>query len=72
MYIKFSLYICLIQLKQLLIKKKDMYSLDCTYYKNEFSTIDDLLDSIKLEGMDPNYEITKNGRGIGDQAIELM
>jgi|TARA_R110000824_G_scaffold400246_1_gene607349 hypothetical protein len=49
-----------------------MYSLDCTYYKNEFSTIDDLLDSIKLEGMDPNYEITKNGRGIGDQAIELM
>ena len=49
-----------------------MYSLDCTYYKNEFSTIDDLLDSIKLEGMDPSYEITKNGRGIGDQAIELM
>jgi hypothetical protein len=49
-----------------------MYSLDCTYYKNEFSTIDELLDNIKLEGMDPNYEITKNGRGIGDQAIELM
>tara|TARA_R100000458_G_C8222543_1_gene206448 strand:+ start:54 stop:209 length:156 start_codon:yes stop_codon:yes gene_type:complete len=49
-----------------------MYSLDCTYYKDEFSTIDDLLDNIKSDGMDPNYEITLNGRPTGEMASDLI
>jgi hypothetical protein len=50
----------------------DFYSLDCSYYNKKFITLDELLDDIASSGMDPNYEITKNGKGIGEQAIELM
>jgi len=49
-----------------------MYSLDCDYYKKEFSTIDELLEDIILSGMDPNYLITYNGVPINYQAIELI
>ena len=48
------------------------YSLDCSYYNEEFDSIDELIDDIASSGMDPNYEITKNGKGTGEQAIELM
>ena len=48
------------------------YSLDCSYYNKEFNSIDELIDDIASSGMDPNYEITKNGKGIGELAIELM
>lgn len=49
-----------------------MYSLDCDLYELEFETIDELLENIEMSGMDPNYEITKNGKGIGEQAVFLM
>ena len=48
------------------------YSLNCSYYNKEFDSIDELIDDIASSGMDPNYEITKNGKGIGEQAIELL
>ena len=51
---------------------KKKYSLNCSYYDKEFDSIDELIDDIASSGMDPNYEITKNGKGIGEQAIELM
>jgi hypothetical protein len=35
-----------------------MYSLDCSYYKAEFETIDELIEAATINGMDPNYEIT--------------
>ena len=47
-----------------------MYSLDCNYYSKEFSTIDALIDSIMTSGMDPNYEITFNGKPTGEFAID--
>ena len=50
----------------------DFYSLDCSYYDKKFITLDELLDDIASSGMDPNYEITKNNKGTGEQAIELM
>ena len=53
-------------------KKKYMYSLDCKYYDREFSTIDELIDDVVSSGMDPNYEITRNGSGTGDIIIDLM
>ena len=51
---------------------KKKYSLDCSYYDKEFDSIDELIDDIASSGMDPNYEITKNNKGTGEQAIELM
>ena len=48
------------------------YSLDCSYYHKSFMTIESLLDDVVQSGMDPNYEITKNNKGTGEQAIELM
>ena len=48
------------------------YSLDCSYYDKEFDSLDELIDDIASSGMDPNYEVTCNGKGIGEQAIELM
>lgn len=49
-----------------------MYSLNCDYYLKEFPTLDELLMDIALSGMDPNYEITKNGQGIGEEAIDFI
>ena len=50
----------------------DFYSLDCSYYNEKFITLDELLDDIASSGMDPNYEITRNGINTGELAIELL
>jgi hypothetical protein len=49
-----------------------MYSLNCNYYKKEFNTINELIDDVVLNGMDPNYEITRNGKGTGEYVINLI
>ena len=49
-----------------------MYSLKCSYFDKEFDLITDLLKYIAEYGMDPNYEITRNGQGIGENAFDLM
>jgi hypothetical protein len=49
-----------------------MYSLNCDYYKKEFNYLHDLIDDVLMSGMDPNYEITKNGNGIGEMVIDLI
>lgn len=49
-----------------------MYSLDCSYYDKEFDSINELVNDIMASGMDPNYEITKNGKGIGEEAIAFI
>ncbi len=49
-----------------------MYSLDCNHYQAEFPTIEELIFHIMLSGMDPNYEITRDGKGIGEMAIDLI
>ena len=49
-----------------------MYSLDCDYFRKEFYSIDELVDNIVASGMDPNYEITHNGKGTGEMAIDLI
>ena len=62
----FSLYLSII------LKIRDMYSLNCDYYDREFDTIDELVDDVVSSGMDPNYEITRNGSGTGDIIIDLI
>lgn len=49
-----------------------MYSLDCSYYKAEFPTLGDLIAHIMISGMDPNYEITFNGKKTGEIAVDLL
>lgn len=49
-----------------------MYSLECSYYKKRFSTLTELLDDIIQTGMDPNYEITRNGINTKEVAINLI
>ena len=49
-----------------------MYSLDCKYYEAEIDTLNELIDNVIVSGMDPNYEVTKNGVGIGEQAIDFI
>lgn len=49
-----------------------MYSLKCSYYTKQFNTLDELIDDIMTSGMDPNYEVTRNGKGIGENAIDFI
>jgi hypothetical protein len=49
-----------------------MYSLNCNYYKKEFNTVDELVDDVMMSGMDPNYEITRNGKLTGEMVIDLI
>jgi hypothetical protein len=49
-----------------------MYSLNCSYYTKQFPTLNELVNDIMISGMDPNYEITRNGEGIGEEAIDYI
>ena len=49
-----------------------MYSLNCSYYTKQFPTLNELINDIMISGMDPNYEITRNGEGIGEEAIDYI
>jgi hypothetical protein len=49
-----------------------MYSLKCFYYDKKFKTIEELMTDILNSGMDPNYEITKDGVGIGEEAVNYL
>ena len=49
-----------------------MYSLDCSYFKKSFNSIDELISDIMSGGMDPSYNITKDGISIGEQAIDYL
>jgi len=49
-----------------------MYSLDCSYYTKEFFSIEALIADIIASGMDPNYEILRNGKRTGEMAIDLI
>jgi hypothetical protein len=49
-----------------------MYSLDCSYYSKTFNSVDDLVNDVITSGMDPNYEITRNGIPTGEEVIELI
>ena len=49
-----------------------MYNLDCSYYSKTFDSVDDLVNDVITSGMDPNYEITRNGIPTGEEVIELI
>ncbi len=53
-------------------KIRVMYSLRCEYFDSEFDTIAQLMDYVIAMGQDPNYEITRNGKGTGEMMIDLL
>lgn len=51
---------------------KVMYSLDCSYYEAQWNSIGDLVAHVLLSGMDPNYEITFEGKGTGQMVTDFI
>jgi hypothetical protein len=49
-----------------------MYSLKCNYYDKSFKSVNALIADVLSSGMDPNYEITRNGNGLGEMLIDWM
>lgn len=45
-----------------------MWGLDCSYYKKTFDTLNELIEDVRTSGMDPNYEVTRDGVGTGEDA----
>ena len=55
-----------------LVNGVNMYSLNCTYYTKEFKSINELIDDVIINGMDPSYEITFNNKETGEFINELI
>ena len=53
-----------LQITSKVLKEKINYDINVT--------LDELLDDIASSGRDPNYEITKNGKGTGEEAIDMI
>jgi hypothetical protein len=49
-----------------------MWSLKCDYFTKEFETLNELIDYVMSSGMDPNYEVTRDGKGIGEEAVDFI
>ena len=47
-----------------------MFSLKCSYYTKQFSSIKELVNDVITSGMDPNYLITFDGESIGEELID--
>ena len=48
------------------------YTLDCNYVKEEFNTLQDVLDYTMRNGVDPNLTILKDGKDTGEQVSDLL
>ena len=55
-----------------LYNERNPYSLDTDMYKVRHATIEDMIGHMLDSGMDPNYEITKHGKRMGETAFEHM
>jgi hypothetical protein len=49
-----------------------MYTLDCEYYNDSFTTIALLVQAVIESGMDPSYEILKDGVGVGETVEDFI
>ena len=51
---------------------QEMFSLDCKYFDKKFPSVSSLVNYVVSSGMDPDYEITKNGKKTGEFVIDLI
>ena len=49
-----------------------MYSLDCELFAWEFNSIEALMSYVIENGVDPNYNITRNGKVTRELLAELI
>jgi hypothetical protein len=49
-----------------------MYSLECSYYKKQFNNLDELIKDVINSGMDPNYNITINGKRTDNVLVDFI
>jgi hypothetical protein len=49
-----------------------MWTLDCSYYKKEFPTLQELIDDVMYSGMDPSYEILRDGKPTGEELQDFI
>jgi hypothetical protein len=49
-----------------------MYTLACEYYKKSFDSLDELIEDVQISGMDPSYEVLKNGVGLGETVWDFI
>ena len=49
-----------------------MYSLDCDYYKKKFETLEELIGDVIISGMDHHKEVTEDGIGICELALDFL
>ncbi len=49
-----------------------MYSLNCSYFNEEYTSINELVNDVISRGQDPSYEITYNGVGIGEDCVDFI
>ena len=49
-----------------------MYSLECSYYEKQFNSLNELIEDVINSGMDPNYNITINGKRTDDVLIDFI
>lgn len=54
------------------LPQTDSYSLDSSYYTKSFGSINALIEDVQSSGMDPNYEVLKNGKRTGETLFDLM
>lgn len=61
-----------IQSTERLARPADTYSLNCGYYTKTATSIQDLVELCLADGMDPNYEILKNGKSTGENLFDYI
>ena len=54
------------------IKKRNMWSLNCDWFHEEFETVEDLVEFCLLIKMDFEYNVTYNGRVLKESLIEMV
>ena len=53
-------------------KPEAVWTLDCSYYHKEFSTLQELIDDVMYSGMDPSYEILRDGKKTGEELADFI
>ena len=48
------------------------YSLNCAYYSKEFYSLTELIDDVRISGMDPSYDITLDGKNTNEIAADYL
>jgi hypothetical protein len=49
-----------------------MYTLNCSYYNKSFKSLNELINDVVDSGMDPNYEVMFDDKGLNEYLVDLI